>query len=89
MQDIFQCSKGCQVLKELVKQGESDGIIVFSESISFPLIKPLDNVYLFGGQGIEFVEGAEIKEVARVLPSKMWDFILIKTRTKSEIGFVI
>ena len=53
MQDIFQYSKGCQVLKELVKQGESDEITGFSDSRSFPFIEPLDSVYLFGGQGIE------------------------------------
>jgi hypothetical protein len=31
-------------------------IIDFSESISSPLIEPLDNLYLFGGQVIEFVD---------------------------------
>ena len=28
----------------------------FSESISFPLIEPLDYLYLFGGQVVEFVD---------------------------------
>ncbi|PKL52841.1 MAG: hypothetical protein CVV36_10255 [Candidatus Methanoperedenaceae archaeon HGW-Methanoperedenaceae-1] len=56
MQDIFQYSKGCQILKELVKQGESEGIFVFSGSISFSLIEPLDNSYLFGGQVVKFVD---------------------------------
>ena len=43
----------------------------------------------WGGQGIEFVEGVKMKEVAKVLLSKMRDFILIKARPKSETGFVI
>ena len=73
----------------MVKQGESDGITGFSGFISFPPIETLDSVYLFGGQGIEFVEGVKMKEIAKVLPSKMRDFILIKARTKSETGFVI
>ena len=29
------------------------------------------------------------EDIAKVLPSKMRDFILIKARTKSETGFVI
>ena len=89
MQDIFQYSKGCQVLKELVKQGESDEITGFSDSTSFSIIRPLDNVYLLGGQGIECVEWVKMKEVARVLPSKMRDFVVIEGRMKSETGFVV
>ncbi|MCG2728206.1 MAG: methanogenesis marker 7 protein, partial [Candidatus Methanoperedenaceae archaeon] len=38
---------------------------------------------------IRFVEGVTMKEVARVLPSKMRNFILIKALPKSETGFVI
>jgi putative methanogenesis marker protein 7 len=40
-------------------------------------------------ENIKFVEGVTLKEVARVLPSKMRDFILIKALPKSETGFVI
>ena len=40
-------------------------------------------------EDIEFVEGVKMKEVAKVLPSKMRDFILIKALPKSETGFVI
>jgi putative methanogenesis marker protein 7 len=40
-------------------------------------------------ENIKFVEGVTMKEVARVLPSKMRDFILIKALPKSETGFVI
>ncbi len=28
---------------------------MFAESISFSIIEPLDNLYLFGGQVVEFV----------------------------------
>lgn len=38
---------------------------------------------------MEFVEGVKMKEVAKVLPSKMRNFILIKPLPKSETGFVI
>ncbi len=40
-------------------------------------------------ENMEFVEGVKMKEVARVLPSKMRNFILIKPLPKSETGFVI
>ncbi len=40
-------------------------------------------------ENIQFVEGVTLKEVARILPSKMRDFILIKALPKSETGFVI
>ncbi len=40
-------------------------------------------------ENIRFVEGVTMKEVARVLPSKMRNFILIKALPKSETGFVI
>ncbi|MDD5473350.1 MAG: methanogenesis marker 7 protein [Candidatus Methanoperedens sp.] len=40
-------------------------------------------------ENIKFVEGVTMKEVARVLPSKMRNFILIKALPKSETGFVI
>lgn len=40
-------------------------------------------------ENIKFVEGVTMKEVARILPSKMRDFILIKALPKSETGFVI
>ncbi|KCZ72683.1 putative methanogenesis marker protein 7 [Candidatus Methanoperedens nitroreducens] len=40
-------------------------------------------------ENIKFVEGVTMKEVARVLPSKMRDFILIKALPRSETGFVI
>ena len=40
-------------------------------------------------ENIKFVEGVTMKEVARVLPSKMRNFILIKAIPKSETGFVI
>jgi len=40
-------------------------------------------------ENIQFVEGVKMKEVARVLPSKMRNFILIKALPKSETGFVI
>ncbi len=40
-------------------------------------------------ENIQFVEGVTMKEVARVLPSKMRNFILIKALPKSETGFVI
>jgi len=40
-------------------------------------------------ENIKFVEGLTLKEVARVLPSKMRDFILIKALPKSETGFII
>jgi putative methanogenesis marker protein 7 len=40
-------------------------------------------------ENIQFVEGVTMKEVARVLPSKMRNFILIRAKPKSETGFVI
>ncbi|MDP2766224.1 MAG: methanogenesis marker 7 protein [Candidatus Methanoperedens sp.] len=40
-------------------------------------------------ENIRFVEGVAMKEVARVMPSKMRNFILIKALPKSETGFVI
>ena len=40
-------------------------------------------------ENIKFVEGVTMKEVARVLPSKMRNFILIKAIPKSETGFMI
>ena len=40
-------------------------------------------------ENIKFVEGVTMKEVARVMPSKMRNFILIKALPKSETGFVI
>ncbi len=40
-------------------------------------------------ENIRFVEGVTMKEVARVLPSKMRNFILIKALPKSETGYVI
>jgi putative methanogenesis marker protein 7 len=40
-------------------------------------------------ENIEFVEGIKMKEVAKVLPSKMRDFILIKALPKSVTGFVV
>lgn len=40
-------------------------------------------------ENIEFVEGVKMKEVARVLPSKMRNFTLIRALTKSDTGFVI
>jgi len=40
-------------------------------------------------ENIKFVEGMTMKEVARILPSKMRDFILIKALPKSDTGFVI
>ncbi len=40
-------------------------------------------------ENIKFVEGVTMKEVARVLPSKMRNFILIKALPKSETGFSI
>jgi methyl coenzyme M reductase subunit C-like uncharacterized protein (methanogenesis marker protein 7) len=40
-------------------------------------------------ENIRFVEGVTMKEVARVMPSKMRNFILIKALPKSETGFVI
>ncbi|MCZ7356597.1 MAG: methanogenesis marker 7 protein [Candidatus Methanoperedens sp.] len=40
-------------------------------------------------ENIRFVEGVTMKEVAKVLPSKMRNFILIKALPKSETGFVI
>ena len=40
-------------------------------------------------ENIRFVEGVTMKEVARVLPSKMRNFILIRALPKSETGFVI
>src|SRR5665811_1581079 len=40
-------------------------------------------------ENIKFVEGMTMKEVARILPSKMRDFILIKALPKSETGFII
>ncbi len=40
-------------------------------------------------ENIKFVEGVTMKEVARVLPSKMRNFILIKAIPRSETGFVI
>lgn len=40
-------------------------------------------------ENIKFVEGVTLKEVARIMPSKMRDFILIKALPKSETGFVI
>ncbi len=40
-------------------------------------------------ENIRFVEGVTMKEVAKVMPSKMRSFILIKALPKSETGFVI
>ncbi len=40
-------------------------------------------------ENIRFVEGVTMKEVARVLPSNMRNFTLIKALPKSEAGFVI
>ncbi len=40
-------------------------------------------------ENIKFVEGVTMKEVARVMPSKMRNFILIKALPKSETGYVI
>lgn len=40
-------------------------------------------------ENIQFVEGVKMKEVARVLPSKMRNFTLIRALPKSETGFVI
>lgn len=40
-------------------------------------------------ENIRFVEGVTMKEVARIMPSKMRSFILIKALPKSETGFVI
>ncbi len=40
-------------------------------------------------ENIRFVEGVTMKEVARVLPSKMRNFTLIRALPKSETGFVI
>jgi methyl coenzyme M reductase subunit C-like uncharacterized protein (methanogenesis marker protein 7) len=40
-------------------------------------------------ENIKFVEGVTMKEVAKVLPSKMRNFILIKAKPKSETGFVL
>ncbi len=40
-------------------------------------------------ESIRFVEGMTMKDVARVLPSRMRNFILIKALPKSETGFVI
>jgi len=40
-------------------------------------------------ENLKFVEGVTMKEVAHVLPSKMRNFILIKSKPKSETGFVI
>ncbi len=40
-------------------------------------------------ENIRFVEGVTMKEVAKVMPSKMRNFILIKALPKSETGFVI
>lgn len=47
------------------------------------------NVFHEQIENIEFVEGVKMKEVARVLPSKMRNFILIKALPKSETGFVV
>ena len=38
---------------------------------------------------IEFDEGPILSEVAKVMPSKMKNYILIKVQRKSEVGFVI
>lgn len=40
-------------------------------------------------ENLRFVEGVTMKEVARVMPSKMRNFILIKALPKSETGYVI
>jgi len=40
-------------------------------------------------ENIQFVEGVTMKEVARVMPSKMRNFTLIRALPKSETGFVI
>ena len=40
-------------------------------------------------KNIEFDEGPLLSEVARVMPSKMKNYILIKVQRKSEVGFVI
>jgi len=40
-------------------------------------------------ENIEFDEGPILSEVAKVTPSKMKNYILIKVQRKSEIGFVI
>ncbi|MDF1533472.1 MAG: methanogenesis marker 7 protein [Methanosarcinaceae archaeon] len=40
-------------------------------------------------ENIEFDEGLTLSEVAKVMPSKMKNYILIKVQRKSEIGFVI
>lgn len=40
-------------------------------------------------ENIEFDEGPLLSEVAKVMPSKMKNYILIKIQRKSEVGFVI
>ncbi len=40
-------------------------------------------------ENIEFDEGPILSEVAKVTPSKMKNYILIKIQSKSEVGFVI
>lgn len=40
-------------------------------------------------ENIEFDEGPRLKEIARVMPSKMKNYILIKILRKSDVGFVI
>ena len=40
-------------------------------------------------ENIEFDEGPLLSEVAKVMPSKMKNYILIKIQPKSEVGFVI
>ena len=40
-------------------------------------------------ENIEFDEGPLLSEIAKVMPSKMKNYILIKIERKSEVGFVI
>jgi methyl coenzyme M reductase subunit C-like uncharacterized protein (methanogenesis marker protein 7) len=40
-------------------------------------------------EDLEFDEGTRLTELARVLPSKMKNYILIKIKRESEVGFAI
>lgn len=52
---------------------------MFAESISFPLIEPLDNLYLLGGQVIWFVdELVDLVFKRFYLDLFLWDFGIIK-----------
>jgi len=49
----------CNVINKLRMKIQNEALnlnVIAAESTSFPLIEPLDYVYLFGGQVVEFVD---------------------------------